>query len=49
VKTFKREDGSTIIMNKTGEIVVKTDQGVEKERYGAQYGATIFFKDGDED
>jgi DNA-directed RNA polymerase subunit beta' len=48
VKTFTREDGSTIIMNKTGEIVVKTDQGVEKERYGAQYGATIFFKNGDE-
>jgi DNA-directed RNA polymerase subunit beta' len=48
VKTFTREDGSTIIMNKTGEIVVMTDQGVEKERYGAQYGATIFFKNGDE-
>jgi hypothetical protein len=48
VKTFKREDGSNIIMNKTGEIVIKTDQGVEKERYGAQYGATIFFKNGDE-
>jgi DNA-directed RNA polymerase subunit beta' len=48
VKTFKREDGQTIIMNKTGEIVIKTDQGVEKERYGAQYGAAIFFKDGDE-
>ena len=47
VKTVTREDGATIIMNKVGEIVVKTDQGVEKERYAAQYGATIFFKDGD--
>ena len=47
VKTVKREDGSTIIMNKIGEIVVKTEQGVEKERYPAIYGATIFFKDGD--
>ena len=47
VKTVKRDDGSTIIMNKIGEIVVKNDLGVEKERYPAIYGATIFFKDGD--
>ena len=37
-----------IIMNKTGEIVVKTEQGVEKERYPAIYGAKIFFKEGDQ-
>ena len=48
VKTVARDDGSTIIMNKIGEIVVKTEQGVEKERYPAIYGATIFFKNGDE-
>ena len=44
VKVVTREDGATIIMNKVGEIVVKTPQGVEKERYPAQYGAKIFFK-----
>ena len=48
VKTVTREDGSVIIMNKIGEIVVKTDQGVEKERYPAVYGAQLFFKAGDE-
>ena len=48
VKTVTRDDGSCIIMNKIGEIVIKTDQGVEKERYPAQYGATIFFKNGDQ-
>ncbi len=47
VKTVTREDGSVIIMNKVGEIVVKTEQGDEKERYPAQYGATLFFKNGD--
>jgi len=47
VKTVQRDDGSFIIMNKIGEIVIKTDQGVEKERYPATYGATIFFKNGD--
>ena len=30
VKTCTVEDGKTIIMNKTGEIVIKTKQGVEK-------------------
>ena len=35
-------------MNKTGELIIKTKQGVEKERYPAVYGATIFFNEGDE-
>ena len=48
VKTCKLEDGKTIIMNKTGELIIKTKQGVEKERYPAVYGATIFFNEGDE-
>ncbi len=47
VKTVGRDDGSFVIMNKTGEIIIKTDLGAEKERYPAIYGATIFFKDGD--
>ncbi len=46
VKTVGRDDGSFVIMNKTGEIIIKTDAGAEKERYPAIYGATIFFKDG---
>ena len=48
VKTVKRDDGSLIVMNKIGEIIVKSEEGDEKERYPAQYGATIFFKNGDE-
>ena len=47
LKQLKEKMVETIIMNKIGEIIVKTDQGVEKERYPAIYGATIFFKDGD--
>ncbi|MCT4642285.1 MAG: DNA-directed RNA polymerase subunit beta' [Bacteriovoracaceae bacterium] len=47
VETVTREDGSTIVMNKIGELVVKTEQGVEKERYPAIYGSSIFFKNGD--
>jgi DNA-directed RNA polymerase subunit beta' len=48
VKVFARADGLSIIMNKTGEIVIKTSAGVEKERYPAVYGASIFFKNGQE-
>jgi len=43
-----RENNSFIIMSKAGEIIVKTEQGVEKERYPAIYGATLFFNDGQE-
>jgi DNA-directed RNA polymerase subunit beta' len=46
VRTVDRGDGTHIIMNKTGELVIKTEAGVEKERYPAIYGATINFKDG---
>ncbi|MCB9094927.1 MAG: DNA-directed RNA polymerase subunit beta' [Halobacteriovoraceae bacterium] len=47
VKTVEREDGSLLVMNKTGEIIIKTELGIEKERYPAVYGATLFFKNGD--
>ena len=47
VKTVQTEDGKTIIINKRGELVVKNEQGVEKERYPGTYGAQIFFKHGD--
>ena len=48
VQIANTAEGNTIIMNKTGEIIVKTELGVEKERYPAVYGARIFFKEGDE-
>jgi DNA-directed RNA polymerase subunit beta' len=37
------KDGHNIILNKIGEVVIKTDKGVEKERYPAIYGAKLFF------
>jgi len=40
--------GEMIIMNKVGEILIKDNTGVEKERYPAVYGAKIFFKEGEE-
>ena len=47
VKTAKTPEGNTIIMNKVGNIVIKTLKGVEKKRYPAVYGATLFFNEGE--
>ena len=47
VKTAVTPEGHTIIMNKMGEIAIKTAKGLEKEKYPAIYGATLFFKEGD--
>ncbi len=48
VKTTTTEGGGTIIMNKTGNLIIVNNQGVEKETYPAIYGAKIFFKENDE-
>jgi DNA-directed RNA polymerase subunit beta' len=45
LKLAKLNDGSTIIMNKVGEIYVKNAQGVVKERYPGIYGARIFVEE----
>ena len=45
VSTLK--DGTRIIMNKSGEIIIKNPQGLEKERYPAVYGARFFKLEGD--
>ena len=47
VKVATTEDGGTIIMNKTGNIIIVNNLGVEKENYPAIYGAKIFFKEND--
>ena len=45
VKAYEQKDGSLIIMNKSGEIVIKGDDGVEKERIPAIYGSKLFFRE----
>jgi len=48
VKTATLQDGTVIIMNKVGEIVVKNNLGVEKERIPAIYGAKSLKQEGEE-
>ncbi|MAE58257.1 MAG: DNA-directed RNA polymerase subunit beta' [Halobacteriovorax sp.] len=38
----------TVIMNKTGELLIKDARGVEKEKYPAVYGAKLFATEGSE-
>ncbi len=47
VKVAVNQEGKIIVMNKVGEIVIKTEKGVEKERIPATYGATLFANEGD--
>ncbi|MBF0316173.1 MAG: DNA-directed RNA polymerase subunit beta' [Oligoflexia bacterium] len=47
VKIAPRGDGLLIIMNKNGELVIRNEAGIEKERYPAVYGSTLFFKEGE--
>ncbi len=47
LKTSVLNDGSLIILSKLGEIFIKNNLGVVKEKYPAVYGAKLFFKEGD--
>ncbi len=46
LNTAKKKDGTLIVMNRNGEVVVADDQGRERERYGVVYGAKMLVKDG---
>ena len=46
LQTVARQDGSLVVMNRTGEIALVDDNGREKERYPATYGAHLSVKEG---
>jgi DNA-directed RNA polymerase subunit beta' len=46
VNTARKKDGTLIVMNRNGEVVLTDDQGRERERYGVVYGAKILVKNG---
>src|SRR5690606_24235840 len=47
LQTVQRADGHLVVMNRTGEIAVVDDNGREKERYPATYGAKLSVKQSD--
>ena len=42
----KKKDGTAIIMNRNGEVVIADDNGRERERYGVVYGAKLNVREG---
>jgi len=46
VSVAKKKDGTLIVMNRNGEVVVTDDQGRERERYGVVYGAKLLVREG---
>ncbi|MCM2333626.1 MAG: DNA-directed RNA polymerase subunit beta', partial [Anaeromyxobacteraceae bacterium] len=46
VSVAKKKDGTLIVMNRNGEILITDEQGRERERYGLVYGAKLMVRDG---
>ncbi|MBX5480921.1 MAG: DNA-directed RNA polymerase subunit beta' [Myxococcaceae bacterium] len=46
VNTVTRNDGTLVVMNRNGEIVIVDESGRERERYQVIYGAKLLVKDG---
>jgi DNA-directed RNA polymerase subunit beta' len=46
LNTVKRKDGTLIVMNRNGEVVVADENGRERERYGVIYGAKLMVREG---
>jgi DNA-directed RNA polymerase subunit beta' len=46
VNVAKKKDGTLIVMNRNGEVIVTDDQGRERERYGVVYGAKLLVREG---
>ena len=48
VAVAKKKDGTLVVMNRNGELLVTDDQGRERERYGLVYGAKLLVARGPE-
>jgi len=46
VSVAKKKDGTLIVMNRNGELILTDEQGRERERYGLQYGAKLLVREG---
>jgi DNA-directed RNA polymerase subunit beta' len=46
VAVAKKKDGTLIVMNRNGEILITDEQGRERERYSLVYGAKLMVREG---
>jgi DNA-directed RNA polymerase subunit beta' len=47
VAVARKKDGTLIVMNRNGEVLINDEQGRERERYGVVYGARLLVRDGE--
>jgi len=47
VQIASKKDGTRVVMNRHGEVIVVDDSGRERERYNLVYGAVLKVKEGD--
>ena len=47
IKTVERKDGSIVVMNRTGSLIVQDVKGRDRERYVVVYGAHLRVRDND--
>ncbi|MCY3843632.1 MAG: DNA-directed RNA polymerase subunit beta', partial [Acidobacteria bacterium] len=48
VQVVEKQDGSLVVMNRTGSVVVQDEKGHNRERYDVVYGAHLRVHDGEE-
>jgi len=46
LNSVKKKDGSLVVMNRNGELVIQDESGRERERYPVVYGAKLLVKEG---
>ena len=46
IQTVEKKDGTLVVMNRTGSLVVQDEKGRDRERYAVVYGANLRVRDG---
>ena len=46
IKVVRKQDGSLVVMNRTGSVVIEDSKGRDRERYAVVYGAHLRVNDG---
>ena len=46
IQSVEKQDGSLVVMNRTGAVIVQDAKGRDRERYAVVYGATLRVHDG---
>ena len=48
VRSVRREDGSNIVVSRSGDLVIRDQHGVNRDRHKVPYGAVVTVNDGDQ-